>query len=228
MRRRSRPSRRPSAPRSAGKRRVRLDRDPRAGGRATSTGSRALRPARARGRGRRSRPTSGPRSRTTTSTSFIVLKTAHYHEDREEVHFGEIHMFVGTGLRDHGSSWAGQRALHRPSATRSASGPAAAGVHLGDLGDPRQGRGRLPAGRRRDRGRRRGGRDGRLRRRRAGADRPHLQPEARGDRVPPRRLAAAHPAARTSQQGAVRARFPRSCAATSATSPTTPAASTSR
>jgi magnesium transporter len=26
---------------------------------------------------------------------FIVLKTAHYHEDREEVHFGEIHIFAG-------------------------------------------------------------------------------------------------------------------------------------
>jgi magnesium transporter len=29
--------------------------------------------------------------------AFIVLKTAHYHEDREEVHFGEIHMFVASG-----------------------------------------------------------------------------------------------------------------------------------
>jgi magnesium transporter len=29
--------------------------------------------------------------------SFIVLKTAHYHEDREEVHFGEIAMFAGPG-----------------------------------------------------------------------------------------------------------------------------------
>ena len=28
---------------------------------------------------------------------FIVLKTAHYHEDREEVHFGEIHIFAGAG-----------------------------------------------------------------------------------------------------------------------------------
>jgi magnesium transporter len=28
--------------------------------------------------------------------AFIVLKTAHYHEDREEVHFGEIHMFVAS------------------------------------------------------------------------------------------------------------------------------------
>jgi magnesium transporter len=30
--------------------------------------------------------------------AFIVLKTAHYHEDREEVHFGEIHMFVAAGF----------------------------------------------------------------------------------------------------------------------------------
>jgi magnesium transporter len=29
--------------------------------------------------------------------AFIVLKTAHYHEDREEVHFGEIHMFAAPG-----------------------------------------------------------------------------------------------------------------------------------
>ena len=28
---------------------------------------------------------------------FIVLKTAHYHEDREEVHFGEIHLFAARG-----------------------------------------------------------------------------------------------------------------------------------
>ncbi|HEY1237932.1 MAG TPA: magnesium/cobalt transporter CorA [Solirubrobacterales bacterium] len=28
---------------------------------------------------------------------FIVLKTAHYHEDLEEVHFGEIHLFAGPG-----------------------------------------------------------------------------------------------------------------------------------
>jgi magnesium transporter len=29
--------------------------------------------------------------------SFIVLRTAHYHEDIEEVHFGEIHIFAGPG-----------------------------------------------------------------------------------------------------------------------------------
>jgi magnesium transporter len=28
---------------------------------------------------------------------FLVLKTAHYHEDQEEVHFGEIHVFAGAG-----------------------------------------------------------------------------------------------------------------------------------
>jgi magnesium transporter len=28
---------------------------------------------------------------------FIVLRTAHYHEEQEEVHFGEIHVFVGPG-----------------------------------------------------------------------------------------------------------------------------------
>ncbi len=29
--------------------------------------------------------------------SFIVLRTAHYHEAEEEVHFGEVHMFAGPG-----------------------------------------------------------------------------------------------------------------------------------
>ena len=29
--------------------------------------------------------------------AFLVLKTAHYHEDREVVHFGEIHMFAASG-----------------------------------------------------------------------------------------------------------------------------------
>ena len=45
----------------------------------------------------RSAPTSGPSSRTTTSGWFAVLKTAKYDEEREEVDFGEIHMFIGSG-----------------------------------------------------------------------------------------------------------------------------------
>src|SRR3954462_308509 len=28
---------------------------------------------------------------------FLVLKTAHYHEEEEQVHFGEIHVFAGPG-----------------------------------------------------------------------------------------------------------------------------------
>jgi magnesium transporter len=28
---------------------------------------------------------------------FVVLRTAHYHEDREEVEFGEVHLFIGQG-----------------------------------------------------------------------------------------------------------------------------------
>ena len=37
---------------------------------------------------------------------FLVLKTAHYHEDREIVHFGEIHVFAGgtPGFRGSGQS----------------------------------------------------------------------------------------------------------------------------
>ena len=56
---------------------------------------------------------------------------------------------------------------------------------------------------------------------------PHLQPEARGDRVPPGGLAAARPA-RDPRAGRFRARPRRAAPATSATSPTTPSGSTSR
>ena len=123
---------------------------------------------------------------------FIVLKTAHYHEDREEVHFGEIHLFAGAGYvitvrHGPGSELASARQRLEASA-RSA----AARGRVGGVGGPRQGGGRLPPGRRGDRGRHRGGREGGLRRRHPGPDETHLQPEARGDRVPPRRLAAAH------------------------------------
>ena len=132
---------------------------------------------------------------------FIVLKTAHYHEEEEIVHFGEIHVFAGPGYVVAVRHGAGQRAEDRPSAARGAARPAQARARLGRLGDHRQGRRRLPAGRRRDRGRHRGGRERRLRRRHPRPDRAHLPPEARGDRVPPCRLAAARAAGLGSSAG---------------------------
>ena len=107
------------------------------------------------------------------------------------VHFGEIHVFAGPGFvitvrHGPGSELASaRRSLEaRPDLLKLGAG-------VGGLGGHRQGRRRLPPGRRGDRGRHRGGREGRLRRRHPGPDRPHLRPEARGDRVPPGGLAAA-------------------------------------
>ncbi len=131
-------------------------------------------------------------------------------------------------VRDHGAAWARAASLHSARQSLEATpGPAPARGHVGRLGDSRQGRRRLHPGRRRDRGRRRGGREGRLRRRHPGPDGPHLQPEARGDRVPSCCLAAAQPSG-DAGAGRLRARARRSCAATFATSPITPSGSTSR
>ena len=46
------------------------------------------------------RPHQRPKSEEYDESSFIVLRTAHYHEDTEVVHFGEIHVFAGPGY-DH-------------------------------------------------------------------------------------------------------------------------------
>ena len=45
-----------------------------------------------------SRPTSGPSSRSTTTSLFLVLKTARYLDAEEQVEFGEIQVFVGDEL----------------------------------------------------------------------------------------------------------------------------------
>ena len=62
---------------------------------------------------------------------FVVLKTAYYHEDREEVEFGEIHVFIGPGYvitvrhgRGSELAVARRRAEQRPELL--AMGPAAA------------------------------------------------------------------------------------------------------
>jgi magnesium transporter len=66
---------------------------------------------------------------------FIVLRTAHYHEDREEVHFGEIHIFAGrsyviTVRHGPGSelATARQRLEGRPDLLRLGAGSAVWGI----------------------------------------------------------------------------------------------------
>jgi magnesium transporter len=43
------------------------------------------------------RPHQRPKIEDYDESWFIVLRTAHYHEGEERVHFGEIHVFAGTG-----------------------------------------------------------------------------------------------------------------------------------
>ena len=90
-------------------------------------------------------------------------KTARYDDDKEEVEFGEIHLFIGTGYViavRHGEASVPRP---RPRAARGAPRPARDGGRRGRLGDSRQGRGRLRPGRRRARERPRGGRGRHLR-----------------------------------------------------------------
>ena len=158
---------------------------------------------------------------------FIILKTAHYHEDREVVHFGEIALFAGPGYvitvrHGPGSELASARRrlearpdLLKLGATSAVWAvldkvvddylPVAEAIEDDieevekDVFDDD-----IPA-----------------------PDRPHLQPEARGDRVPPSCLAAARFAHEPSS-GRISTASPMSWPATSATSPTTPSGSTSR
>jgi len=94
---------------------------------------------------------------------FLVLHTARYLDDREEVEFGEVHVFTGAGfvivVRQRG-----ERAALRTRAPRGPARPAARGPGLGGLGDHGQDRRRLRAGHGRSGERRRGGRGRRLRR----------------------------------------------------------------
>ena len=124
---------------------------------------------------------------------FVVLETARYDDEREQVDFGEIHIFAGPGLRDHRAprraraSWRRRASGSRRVPSCSTPGPCRC------LGGPRPGRRRLRAGRRgpdrRHRGRRGAGVRGRGR-----PDRAHLLPQARGDRVLPGRAPAARAA----------------------------------
>ena len=122
--------------------------------------------------------------------AFVVLRTARYVTEREEVEFGEISIFLGASfvitVRQGAAS-----DLHA-ARLRAGGAPAAAarGPDRGAVGDPRPGRRRLRAGRRGARARHRGGRAARVhRRRRAGA--ADLPPAPRGERLLPRRAPAA-------------------------------------
>ena len=93
---------------------------------------------------------------------FIVLRTARYDDEREEVRVRRDPRLRRPRLRDRGPPWRRRASCARPGASleehadllqRRPGG--------GRLGDPRQGRRRLRAGRRRDRGRHRGGRGAR-------------------------------------------------------------------
>ena len=124
---------------------------------------------------------------------FVVLRTARYDDEREEVEFGEVSVFLSRPLRHHGAPGRGQRPARRAAAARAPARAAAGGPGRGAVGDPRQGRRRLRAGGRGPRARHRGGRGDGLQRR-GGADRAHLLPAPRGHRLLPRGAPAARPA----------------------------------
>ena len=127
--------------------------------------------------------------------SFVVLRTARYDEETEEVDFGEVSVFVGRSfviaVRQGQASdlhGARKRLEDRPDLL-------AEGTAVGTVGDHGQDRGRLRAGRpvpgARRRGARRAGVQGI-----GGAERADLQAAPRGHRVPPRGAPAAGPAGR--------------------------------
>ena len=191
-----------------------------------------------RGRRRRCSTCTSSRSRTPSSAHqrpkiedyddsfFIVLKTAHYHDETETVHFGEIDALPRPRLRRHRPprrrqprcAAARARLEERPDLLKL--GPAAVvWAILDQVVDDY-----LPVVE---------GIDDDIEEVEqavfdddvATPTAADLLPEARGDRVPPRGLAAAG-AARVDRARRDSRRSTRSCAATSATSPTTPGGST--
>ena len=116
---------------------------------------------------------------------FLVLHTARYRDDIEEVEFGEVHVFTGAGfviVVRHGDASELHSARERLEASPELlrEGPARRG--LGDYGQDRR---RLRAGHGRPGERRRGGRGRRLRRAQR-RDEAHLLPASRARRVLPR------------------------------------------
>ena len=129
----------------------------------------------------------GPRSRHyEDDVRLVILRTARYDDQREEVDFGEISVFVADGFvitvrQGVASELHGARARleQRPELLES-------GQRRGAVGDPGPGHRRLRArGRRARTGHRTGRGDGVLRRGRA--DRTDLLPAPRGHQLLPRR-----------------------------------------
>ena len=124
--------------------------------------------------------------------TFVVLRTARYVDEREEVEFGEVSIFVGPGFiitvrQGVASDLHDARLRLEAHPKLLEEGPA-----VGAVGDPGQDRRRLRAGRRGARERHRGGRAARLRGR-ARPDPADLPAAARGHRLLPRRAPAARP-----------------------------------
>ena len=180
--------------------------------------------ARAGRRGRGHAPTSGPSSRSTTTCVFAVLKPVRYVDSEEIVETAEIAVFVGRTVRRH-------RPPRRQRRPRRGAGATSTRRARGRPARPRPGRGAVPAadrgrrrlrgGGRRDRRRHRADRGPGLRRRRGGPRPAHLQAQAGGAGVPPRRRPA-----RTGRcsgcSGRAARTCPRACGRSSATCTTTP------
>ena len=157
-----------------------------------------LRPARARRRGRAELPPA-PEGRAVrrAAITFVVLRTARYVDEREEVEFGEVSIFIGRRLRDHRPPGRRERPARRAAAARAPpelleEGPAAvlwaildkvvddyAPVVEGLERDIEEVEQTVFSGA-------------------ARADRAHLPAAPRGDRLLPRRAPAARPARRRS------------------------------
>ena len=168
---------------------------------------------------RRSRPTRAA-SRSSCCAPRATSTSA------EEVEFGEVSIFVGPGFiitvrQGVASDLHGARLRLEQHPKLLEEGPVG-----GAVGDPRQDRRRLRAGRRGPRGRHRGGRAHRLLRL-ARADAAHLQAAPRGHRLLPRRAPAARPRGGDHPGRRARRSAP-ACASTSATSTTTSSSSTRR
>ena len=211
-----------------GRRRVRVagDRRARAAGARARPG--ALRPARPRRRGRAELPPA-PEGRAVRGRRADPVRRAAHRPLRRRARGGRLRRGLGVhlrALRDHGPPGRRERPARRAAAARAAAGAARRGPGGGAVGDPRQGRRRLRAGRGGPRARHRGGREDRLQRRRR-ADRADLPAAPRGDRLLPRRAPAARPARRHGARR-LRAGPPRRCGTSSATSPTTCGSSTRR
>ena len=151
---------------------------------------------------------------------FVVLKTVRYDEETQQIELGDVMLFVGDSFVvtvRHGEG----RAL---ADVRQAARGAARAARLRAVGRALRDRGRVvddyTDDRARGRGGHRGGRGAGLLPRAQQRRRPHLQPQARGDRVPPGGAAAGRADGQARRRRRAARRTSR-CSRSSATSPTT-------